>query len=231
MSRALFIVDVQNDFTEGGALGVEGGADTAARITQYLAEHGEDYHLVVASRDWHDPDDHNEGHFALEGEPDYVSTWPVHCVAETPGADYHPALDTSHVDVHIRKGQGVPAYSIFEGTDDEGKTMSELLTEHGITDIDIVGIATDYCVRASALDALEHGQHVRVLRDLVAGVAETTSEAALAELGHAGAEIVESGALPRSEIVEAPESDESGDSGESGESGDRVEDGATGATA
>ncbi|KZE93620.1 hypothetical protein AVP42_01627 [Agromyces sp. NDB4Y10] len=194
MSRALFIIDVQNDFTEGGALGVEGGAAVAAGITEYLAEHRDDYAVVVASRDWHDPDNDNGGHFATDAAPDFVTTWPQHCMAGTPGAEYHPALDASQVDVHIRKGQGVPAYSIFEGTDDAGASITEVLTRHGVTDVDVVGIATDYCVRASALDALEHGQHVRVIRDLVAGVAAETSDAALAELGHAGAAIVDSAA-------------------------------------
>lgn len=194
MSRALFIIDVQNDFTEGGALGVDGGAAVAAGITEYLAGHRDDYELVVASRDWHDADNDNGGHFATDAEPDFVETWPQHCMAGTPGAEYHPAFDTSRVDVHIRKGQGVPAYSIFEGTDDHGASITEVLTRHGITDVDVVGLATDYCVRASALDALEHGQHVRVLRDLIAGVAPESSEAALAELGHAGAAIVASDA-------------------------------------
>ncbi|MGR0220589.1 isochorismatase family protein [Agromyces sp. ZXT2-6] len=203
MSRALFIIDVQNDFTEGGALGVDGGAAVAAGITEYLADHRDDYSLVVASRDWHDPDNDNGGHFATDAEPDFATTWPKHCMAGTPGAEYHPALDTSPVDVHIRKGQGVPAYSIFEGTDDTGASITELLTRHGITDVDVVGIATDHCVRASALDALEHGQHVRVLSDLIAGVAAETSEAALAELGHAGAAIIASG--------EASGADEAGD--------------------
>jgi nicotinamidase/pyrazinamidase len=193
MSRALFIIDVQNDFTEGGALGVDGGAAIAAGITAYLGLHRDDYDLVVASRDWHDAENDNGGHFAVDADPDFVETWPVHCVAGSPGAEYHPALDTSGVDVHIRKGQGVPSYSIFEGTDDAGRSVHELLASRGITDIDLVGIATDYCVRASALDALEHGQHVRVLTDLVAGVAAQTSADALAELGHAGAVIAESG--------------------------------------
>ena len=223
MSRARFIIDVQNDFTEGGALGVEGGAEVAARITDYLAEHGEGYDLVVASRDWHNPDDDNGGHFATDAEPDFVTTWPKHCMADTPGAEYHPALDVSRVHAHIRKGQGVPAYSIFEGTDDAGSTIGDLLSRHGITDVDVVGLATDYCVRASALDALEHGQHVRVLYDLIAGVASETSEAALAELGHAGAAIVESGALPTTEVVEAPESDDGGTGGAEGsDAGDRA---------
>ncbi len=192
MTRALFIIDVQNDFTEGGALGVDGGEAVAAGITDYLAEHRDDYSLVVASRDWHSGENDNGGHFAVGAEPDYVTTWPPHCVAGTPGAEYHAALDISQVDVHIRKGQGVPAYSIYEGTDDEGASISDVLTSRGITDVDVVGIATDHCVRASALDALEHGQHVRVLTDLVAGVAPETSDAALAELGHAGAVITDS---------------------------------------
>ncbi len=202
MSRALFIIDVQNDFTEGGALGVDGGAAVAAGITAYLAEHAERYDLVVASRDWHNADDDNGGHFATDAAPDYVVTWPKHCMAGTPGAEYHPALDTSAVDVHIRKGQGVPAYSIFEGTDDSGASITEVLERHGITDVDVAGIATDYCVRASALDAIEHGRHVRVLRDLVAGVAPESSEAAIAELGHAGAAIVDSSELPPGEVGE-----------------------------
>ncbi|WP_353829219.1 isochorismatase family protein [Agromyces sp. SYSU T0242] len=203
MSRALFIIDVQNDFTEGGALGVEGGAAVAAGITAYLAEHADRYDLVVASRDWHNADDDNGGHFATDAEPDFATTWPQHCMAGTAGAEYHPALDTAHVDVHIRKGQGVPAYSIFEGTDDAGDPVAEVLDRHGVTEVDVVGIATDYCVRASALDAIEHGRHVRVLEDLVAGVAPESSEAAIAELGHAGASIVDSSELPPGEVVDS----------------------------
>jgi nicotinamidase/pyrazinamidase len=192
VTRALFIIDVQNDFTEGGALGVEGGAAVASRITDYLASHRDDYSLVVASRDWHSGEDDNGGHFAVDAEPDFKTTWPPHCVEGTDGAEYHPSLETSHIDVHVRKGQGVPAYSIFEGTDDDGASMHDVISSRGITDVDVVGIATDHCVRASALDALEHGQHVRVFTDLIAGVAPETSEAALAELGHAGAVLVES---------------------------------------
>jgi len=192
MSRALFIIDVQNDFTEGGALGVDGGAAVAARITEFLAAHAADYAIVLASRDWHDGHNDNGGHFAGDADPDFVDTWPVHCVAGTEGAAYHPALRTDKVDYHIRKGQGVPAYSIFEGRTEAGSTVHNLLDEHGIDSIDVVGIATDYCVRASALDALAHGQRVRVLTDLVAGVAPQTSEAALAELAHAGADVVPS---------------------------------------
>lgn len=192
MTRALFIIDVQNDFTEGGALGVEGGAAVAAGITELLRQHPDRYAHVFASRDWHNADDDNGGHFATDAEPDFVTTWPVHCVADTPGAEYHPDLDTASVDVHVRKGQGVPAYSIFEGTTDDRMKVSDKLDAFGILDIDVVGIATDHCVRASALHAVEHGRHVRVLTDLVAGVAPESSDAALVELGHAGVELVES---------------------------------------
>jgi Amidases related to nicotinamidase len=191
MTRALFIVDVQNDFTEGGALGVDGGDAVAEGVTAYLAAHAADYALVIASRDWHDADGDNGGHFATTGEPDYLDTWPPHCVAGTEGAEYDPGFDTSAVTHHVKKGQGRPAYSLFEGVTDAGETVAELLDSHGVVDVDVVGIATDYCVRASALDAIEHGRHVRVLTDLVAGVAET-SERALAELAHSGAELQES---------------------------------------
>jgi nicotinamidase/pyrazinamidase len=192
MSKALFIVDVQNDFTEGGALGVTGGDAVAARISRYLEAHAGEYSLIVASRDWHDADNDNGGHFAA-GEPDFVDTWPPHCVSGTEGAEYDPGLDTSAVTHHVKKGQGKPAYSVFEGTTDAGQTVAELLDEHGVVDVDIAGIATDYCVRASGLDAIEHGRHVRVFTDLTAGVAAESSDAALAELAHAGAELTASG--------------------------------------
>ncbi|GAA3644081.1 bifunctional pyrazinamidase/nicotinamidase [Microbacterium awajiense] len=191
MTKALFIVDVQNDFTEGGALGVEGGDAVAAAISQYLADHADEYALIVASRDWHDGDNDNGGHFA-DGEPDFIDSWPVHCVGGTQGAEYDAGLDTAAVTHHVKKGQGEPAYSLFEGVDDEGRTVSELLEQHGVLEIDVTGIATDYCVRASALDALAHGRRVRVLTDLIAGVAAESSDAALAELAHAGAVLTES---------------------------------------
>ncbi|MBA4246673.1 MAG: nicotinamidase [Microbacterium sp.] len=190
MVRALVIIDVQNDFTEGGALGVEGGAAVAAAITEHLREHPDDYAVVIASRDWHDADNDNGGHFASAGEPDFVSTWPRHCMAGTEGAEYHPAIDTGLIDIHVRKGQGVPAYSIFEGTTDDGRGIVAALDELEITDVDVVGIATDYCVRASALDALAAGRRVRVLTHLVAGVAPASSAAALDELAAAGATLV-----------------------------------------
>jgi len=212
VTRALFIIDVQKDFTEGGALGVDGGAAVAAGITALLSDHADSYAVVFASRDWHDADSDNGGHFARgDDAPDFQETWPVHCVAGTPGAEYHPDLDTSAVTVHVRKGQGTPAYSIFEGGaaggSDEGAedgtagaTLTSLLTEHGITDVDVVGLATDYCVRASTLDALAHGQRVRVFTDLCAGVAADTTQAALAEMAHAGAVLATSAVLHTSPV-------------------------------
>jgi len=188
VARALFIIDVQNDFTEGGALGVDGGAAVAAAISRLLAEHPLHYDYVFASRDWHNAEGDNGGHFAAAGtEPDYTGTWPVHCVADTPGADYHRDLALPAGTVHIRKGQGEPGYSIFAGVDAAGARTGELLIEHAVTDVDIVGIATDHCVRASGLDALEHGQRVRVLTDLVVGVNPDASADALAALAYAGA--------------------------------------------
>ncbi|MCK6067482.1 MULTISPECIES: isochorismatase family protein [Microbacterium] len=191
MSKALFLVDVQNDFTEGGALGVDGGDAVAERLSRFLAAHAGDYDLVVASRDWHDGDNDNGGHFS--DQPDFVDSWPVHCVAGTPGAEYDELLDTSAVTHHVRKGQGEPAYSLFEGVDSDGRTAAELLDERGIRDIDVAGIATDYCVRASALDALAAGRSVRVFTDLVAGVHPDSSAAALAEIAAAGGELADSG--------------------------------------
>jgi nicotinamidase/pyrazinamidase len=190
MSRALLIVDVQNDFTEGGALAVTGGDAVAARITDFLAAHAAGYEVIIASRDWHDAEGDNGGHFAEA--PDFVDSWPVHCVADTDGAAYDPLLVTEAVTHHVRKGQGKPAYSMFEGVTDDGDTVAAVLTAAGVLSADVVGIATDHCVRASALDAIAHGVRVRVLTDLIAGVAPESSEAALAELAHTGAELVES---------------------------------------
>ena len=191
MSRALLIVDVQNDFTEGGALAVAGGDAVASAITDYLSAHAGDYRVIVASRDWHDASGDNGGHFSAT--PDFVDTWPVHCVAGTDGAAYDPLLDTSTVTHHVRKGQGKPAYSLFEGSTEAGESVAAVLSDAGVLSADVVGIATDHCVRASALDALAHGVRVRVFTDLVAGVGAQSSEAALAELAHAGAELTESG--------------------------------------
>ncbi|MCJ1713437.1 isochorismatase family protein [Curtobacterium sp. VKM Ac-2922] len=192
MTRALIVVDVQNDFTEGGALGVTGGDDLARRITAFLARHADEYDLIVGSRDWHHGDDDNGGHFAVGGDPDFVTTWPVHCVGGTPGAEYHPDLDTTPIDVHVMKGQGEPAYSAFEGTTDTGQDLADVLFDRSVHEIAIVGIATDHCVRATAQDGLRAGLDVVVYRDLVVGVDPDRSATALAEIDNAGGHVDQS---------------------------------------
>ena len=187
MSRTAFlVVDVQNDFVTG-SLPVPGGADVAAAITAHLRARPGRYALVAASQDWHDPAGDNGGHFAACGQdPDFVSSWPSHCLSGHPGSAYHPALDVSLVDEHFRKGQGVPAYSMFEAVDEEGHTLADALAAAGVTAVDVGGLATDYCVRATALDAVRAGLHVRLLTDLAAGVAPETTAAAIDEMAEAG---------------------------------------------
>ncbi len=179
------IVDVQNDFCEGGSLAVAGGAATAAAITRYLAGHGADYAHVVASRDYHiEPGPH------FSADPDFAGTWPQHCVAGTPGAQFHPSFDTSRVDAVFSKGAYAAAYSAFEGTDEAGTPLADWLRGQGIGELDVVGIATDYCVRATAVDAARLGFATRVLLELTAGVSADSTRAALAEMRAAGAELV-----------------------------------------
>lgn len=191
MAKALFIIDVQNDFCEGGSLAVAGGAACASNITSFLKQHSAGFDVVIASRDWHSAEGDNGGHFAVAPiEPDFVSSWPVHCVAGTAGAEYHPNLDTSFVDVHIEKGQGKPSYSIFEGITREGQPLLELLEERAVTDVTVVGIATDYCVLASALDAKTSGREVTVITALTAGVAAASSEQAIDTMVDAGCNVV-----------------------------------------
>jgi nicotinamidase/pyrazinamidase len=185
--RALLVVDVQNDFVEGGSLAVTGGTAVAAAITDHLARHADDYAAVVASRDWHEPDSSNGGHFATaEHAPDFDSRWPAHCVAGTPGAEYVDGLDRSFLTHHVLKGMGEPAYSMFEGVHGGQRTLADLLAELRVGTVDVAGIATDYCVRATCLDARAAGLDVRLLGDLVAGVAPETTERALAEMAAAG---------------------------------------------
>ena len=187
MVRGLLVVDVQSDFCEGGALGVAGGTQVAARITNFIAAQASDYAAIVASKDWHDADNDNGGHFAPEGEaPNFVTTWPVHCVAGTTGAEYHPELTLPDHTLHVKKGQGVPSYSMFEGRSDDGQSVEEILRSVGVTEVDVVGIATDHCVRASALDARGAGFQVRVLNDLIAAVSPDTERSARTEMIEAG---------------------------------------------
>jgi nicotinamidase/pyrazinamidase len=177
--RALIVVDVQNDFCEGGSLAVAGGAAVAAGISALLAS--ADYPVVAATRDAHrDPGDHFSDH------PDYVDHWPAHCVLGTPGAEFHPALDTQRIDAVFDKGAYQAAYSGFEGTTSDGTGLAEWLRAHDVEAVDIVGIATDHCVRATALDAASAGFSTTVLLDHTAGVAPNTVESALAQLRDAG---------------------------------------------
>ena len=183
--RALIVVDVQNDFCEGGSLGVAGGSEVAREIARHVTERRGDYDHVVATADWHlDPGDH------FAPSPDYVSTWPAHCLAGSDGADFHPHLAPGlyHVDATFRKGRYAAAYSGFEGrSDDAGQVLLALwLAERGVGQVDVVGIATDHCVRATALDAVREGFEATVLLDLTAGVARATTEAALLELRTSG---------------------------------------------
>jgi nicotinamidase/pyrazinamidase len=193
MTRALVIVDVQNDFCEGGSLAVEGGAAVAARITTYLDAHADDYDAVVATKDWHvDPGEH----FARSEPPNFASTWPVHCEAGTEGAAFHPNLDPSKIEAVFVKGEHQAAYSGFEGHDVEsGAGLEDYLRGRGIEAVDVVGIATDYCDRATALDAVNAGFRTRLLVDLTAGVAPDTTEKAIEELSAAGVEVITTAAL------------------------------------
>jgi nicotinamidase/pyrazinamidase len=197
--RALLVVDVQNDFCEGGSLAVPGGHAVAEAISRHLAAHADDYVAVVATRDDHEGHSTNGGHFAAPGEePDFATTWPVHCVDGTGGHDYAPGLEVDRVTHHVRKGRGVPAYSGFEGRvdggDDDGSTLAGLLEGLGVEAVDVAGLATDYCVRATALDARRHGLEVRLLDGLHAGVAPETSDAALEEMAAAGVSRTPAGA-------------------------------------
>ena len=182
--RALVIVDVQNDFCEGGSLAVSGGAATAAAISRHLAAEGGSYRHVVATRDYHvDPGSH------FSAEPDFSHSWPPHCVAGTAGAQFHPDFDTGQVDVVFSKGAHAAAYSGFEGTDAAGAPLGTWLREHDVGELDVVGIATDYCVRATALDAVRQGFSTRVLLGLTEGVDPVTTAGALDEMRAAGVEL------------------------------------------
>lgn len=190
MHRALIIVDVQNDFCEGGSLAVAGGADVAAAITDLVADAaGSGYDHVVATRDCHTaPGDHFSDH------PDFVRSWPAHCVAGTEGVGFHPnfapAVASGAVEAVFDKGAYAAAYSGFEGHDENGAGLADWLRSRDVSEVDVVGIATDHCVRATALDAVRAGFATRVLLDMTAGVAQETTRQALAELSGAGVALV-----------------------------------------
>ncbi|HEY0696105.1 MAG TPA: isochorismatase family protein [Kribbella sp.] len=187
MAQALIVVDVQNDFCEGGSLAVHGGADVAFRIGTllhqwYEAEADEkDYQYVVATRDHHiDPGDHFSAH------PDFARSWPPHCVVGTDGVSFHPNLDPQPFDAIFDKGEYAAAYSGFEGKSHDGHHLADWLREKGVNQVHVCGIATDYCVKATALDAARAGFGTTVLTDLTAGVAPTSTGQALADLKTAG---------------------------------------------
>ncbi|WP_144206161.1 pyrazinamidase PncA [Mycobacterium tilburgii] len=182
--RALIIVDVQNDFCAGGSLAVAGGAAVARAITDHLAlEKG--YRHVVATKDFHiDPGDH------FSTLPDFSSSWPPHCVAGTPGADFRPELDTGRIEAVFHKGAYSAGYSGFEGTDEDGTWLLDWLRQRGVDEVDIVGITTDQCVRRTAEDAVRHGFATRVLVDLTAATAPDSAGQALAEMRSAGVQLV-----------------------------------------
>jgi len=205
MAKALIIVDVQNDFCEGGSLAVDGGAELASEISEHINETA-DYDFIVATQDWHiDPGSH------FSDTPDFINSWPVHCVAGSKGAALHRNLDTDDIDAYFRKGRYDAAYSGFDGLlapedevmpgereaheaanphDGEAPvSLDDWLRANDVEDVVVVGIATDFCVRATALDAVNAGYNTTVLRDYVAGVDEDASEAALDELEDAGVEV------------------------------------------
>lgn len=205
MSTALIVVDVQNDFCEGGSLAVSGGAAVAAGISEHIeARHG-DYNAIVGTLDWHiSPGSH------FSEEPDFRTSWPVHCVAETEGAETHDDLETDRIEAWFRKGEYEAAYSGFEGVlapetstplggveedpedadDEEPVSLDDWLRERGIDAVDIVGLAADHCVRATALDAADAGYETRVLLHLSAGVSEETTAEAIQRLEDASVEVV-----------------------------------------
>lgn len=204
MAKALIIVDVQNDFCEGGSLAVTGGADLASEITELIAD-APDFDFIVATQDWHvDPGSH------FSDAPDFRTSWPVHCVAGSKGAALHRNLDTEDIDAYFRKGKFDAAYSGFDGllapedevavgereahesADEDAESplsLDDWLRENDVEDVVIVGLATDHCVRATALDAVNAGYNTTVLRDYIAGVDEDASDEALEELEDAGVEV------------------------------------------
>ena len=181
-TTALVVVDVQNDFCEGGSLAVAGGADVARRVADLVADGG--YATVVATRDHHvDPGSH------FSETPDYVDSWPRHCVVGTPGAELHEPLTTTMFDAVFDKGAYEAAYSGFEGASADGATLAAWLRERGVTTLDVVGIATDHCVRATALDGAREGFDVRVLEGFTAAVTPDRLPVVRQELAEAGVDV------------------------------------------
>jgi nicotinamidase/pyrazinamidase len=191
VSSAIIVVDVQNDFCEGGSLAVAGGTEVARRITARLAEGGYDH--AVATRDRHiDPGPH------FAAAPNFVDSWPPHCVVGTPGMELRPELAADSLEAFFDKGEYTAAYSGFEGTTD-GVGLRDWLDQRGVTEVEVCGIATDHCVRATALDAARAGYATTVRLDLTAGVAPATTAKALEELASAGVTLVGRPIMPGAE--------------------------------
>ncbi len=197
MSSAVIVVDVQNDFCEGGSLAVAGGAAVVRRISERLAAGG--YDRAVGTRDHHiDPGAHFSDH------PDFVDSWPPHCRVGTSGVELHPNLDVTHVEAVLDKGEHTAAYSGFEGHDADGVSLGDWLRGHGVDSVEVVGIATDHCVRATALDAVANGFATTVRLDLTAGVARSTVDSAFAQLDAAGSGCAASRSLGPSVLRSSP---------------------------
>jgi nicotinamidase/pyrazinamidase len=185
MRNALLVIDVQNDFVEGGSLPVTGGRDVAAMVSRHIRHFKSEYEFVVATRDYHeDPGEHFSDH------PDFKNSWPPHCVAGTPGAALCAPIQNlvreKLIQAVVTKGQHAAAYSGFEGLDPRGHPLYDVLKEARVDHVDICGLATDYCVRATALDARKHDFQVRVLLNLCAAVTPETGQLALEEMKAAG---------------------------------------------
>lgn len=184
--QALIVVDVQLDFCEGGALAVDGGNAIAERIANYIERYGPTYNSVVFTKDWHEaPPSTNGGHFG--DPPDFVDTWPVHCVMHTPGAEFHPAIkDVAWeypLDHTFYKGTGRPDYSGFQGLNQNNETLTDFLRGHNIGLVDVVGLAGDYCVKQTALDAARLGLNTMMFRPLTASVGgDEATERAIREV-------------------------------------------------
>jgi nicotinamidase/pyrazinamidase len=179
--RAIIVVDPQPDFFEQGPLPIAGATATAERIRDHLAAHAQRYDIAIVTQDWHvSPGEH------WSATPDYESTWPVHCAADSPGAQIHESLTNVPWDAVIRKGAHQGAYSGFEGQSSDGTSLAELLSTQGVHQVVVVGFATDYCVKATALDARSLGLDVTVDLSLSAGVAPATTQLAIAEMREAG---------------------------------------------
>lgn len=175
VKTALIVVDVQNDFCEGGSLAVTGGNAVAEGLKDYIYSYTEEYDTIIFTKDWHEPPPStNGGHFALPPEePDFVDTWPVHCVIGTPGADFHPAIQEAFENIYpapvFSKGTGRPDYSGFQG-ESWGSSLNDYLESKDITELHVAGIAGDYCVRQTALDGVRHDYRVVLLDNLIASV-------------------------------------------------------------